>query len=174
MTRYKYLVVLLVLVIASACGEAKQGRSAQSLPDNPENRTLLAKRYMTIIPPGELLHGAADIAVKSFPEKDRKLFLEIMYSKALEEAIYRFQLDKMVNKFTVGELQAMVAYYGTAAGKSAQEKLGSLAMETMTQLQVEVKKALEAAKKTPLAPQPQPAPPAPTEKKQPQGPSSKP
>ena len=60
MTRYKYLVVLLVLVIASACSEAKQGQPTQLLPDNQENRTLLAKRYLTIAPPDQLMHGAAD------------------------------------------------------------------------------------------------------------------
>ena len=171
MTRYKYLVVLLLLVIASACSEAKQGQPTQSLPDTPENRTVLAKRYLIIAPPGQLMHGAADIAVKSFPEQDRKIFLDVMYSKALEEAIYRFELDKMVNKFTLKELQALVAYYGAPEGKSAQEKLGSLTMEVMIQLQQEVKKAMEVAKKQQQAPQP--APPAPKERKQPQAPSSK-
>jgi hypothetical protein len=173
MTRHKYLVVLLLLVFASACSEAKQGQPTQSLSDTPENRTVLAKRYLTIVPPGELMHGAADIAVKSFPEPDRKIFLDIMYSKALEESIYRFQLEKMVNKFTINELQALVTYYGSPAGKSAQEKLGSLSMEVMTQLQHEVKKALEVAKKQQPAPQPQPAQPAPKEQKQPQTPTSK-
>ena len=47
----------------------------------------------TVKPPAELMHGAADIAVKSLPEQDRKIFLEVMYSKSLEETMYRFQLD---------------------------------------------------------------------------------
>ena len=168
MTRHKCLVVLLLLVIASACSEAKQSQPTQYLPDNPENRTVLAKRYLIIAPPGELMHGAADIAVKSFPEQDRKIFLEVMYSTALEEAMYRFELDRMVNKFTLNELQALVTYYGSPEGKSAQEKMGSLSMEVMTHLQQEVKKAMEVAKKQQSAPQPQPAPPAPKEQKQPQ------
>ena len=172
MTRHKYLVVLLLLVLAAACSEAKQGQPTQSLPDNPENRTVLAKRYLIIAPPGELMHGAADIAVKSFPEQDRKIFLDVMYSKALEDAMYRFELDRMVNKFTLNELQALITYYGSPEGKSAQEKLGSLMMEAMTQLQQEVKKGMEVAKKP--QPAPQPAPPAPKEQNQPQAPASKP
>ena len=171
MTRHTCLVVLVLLVMASACSEAKQGQPTQSLPDNPENRTLLAKRYLTIAPPGELMHAAADIAVKSFPEPDRKIFLEVMYSKALEEAMYRFQLERMVNNFTLHELQALVTYYGSPEGKSAQEKLASLSMEVLTQLQQEVKKAMEVAKKPQPGPQPQPAPPAPKEQKPPQAPS---
>jgi hypothetical protein len=173
MARHKYLVVLLLLVIASACSEAKQGQPTQSSPDTPENRTVLAKRYLIIAPPGELLHSAADIAVKSFPEPDRKIFLDVMHSKALEDAIYRFILDKMVNKFTLKELQALVMYYGSPEGKSAQEKLGSLTMEVMPQLQHEVKKAMEVAKKQQPTPQQQAAPPAPKEQKPPQAPSSK-
>jgi hypothetical protein len=92
-----------------------------------------------------------------------------MYSKALEEVMNRFELDRMVNKFTLNELQALVTYYGSPEGKSAQEKLGSLMMEVMTQVQQEVKKAMEVAKKQ--QPAPQPAPPAPEEQKQPQAPS---
>ena len=155
MTRHKYLIVLLLLVIVSACSEAKKSQPTQSLPDNPENRTMLAKRYLVIAPPGELMHGAADVAVKSFPEQDRKIFLDVMYSKALEEAMYHFELDKMVNKFTAKELQALVTYYGSPEGKSAQNKLGSLTMEILTHLQQEVKKAMEVAKKQQLAPSPQ-------------------
>jgi hypothetical protein len=44
-------------------------------------------------------------------------------------------------------------------------------MEVMTQVQQEVKKAMEVAKKQ--QPAPQPAPPAPEEQKQPQAPSGK-
>ena len=73
----------------------------------------------------------------------------------------------MVNKFTIDELQAMVTYYGSPQGKSAQEKLGSLTMEVMTQLQQEVKKAMEAAKKQQPPPPAQAAPPAPKEQKTP-------
>jgi hypothetical protein len=174
MTRYQYLVVLLLLVIVSACSEAKQDHLTQSMPDTPENRTVLAKRYLTIASPGELLHGAADIAVKSFPEQDRKIFLDVMYSKSLEETMYRFELDNLVNKFTLNELQALVTYYGSTGGKSAQQKLGSLTMDVLRQTQEEVKKAMEVAKKQQPIPQPQPAPPAPKEQKQPQAPSSKP
>jgi hypothetical protein len=173
MTRYKYLVVLLLLVIASACSEAKQDHLTQSLADTPENRTVLAKRYLTVAPPGELMRGAADIAVKSFPEQDRKIFLDVMYSKSLEETLYRFELDSMVKKFTLKELQALVTYYGSPEGKSAQEKLGSLMMELMGQMQQEVKKAMEVTKKQQPNPQAQPAPAAPKEQKQPQAPASK-
>jgi|GEM_PF-5385044 len=174
MTRYKYLVVLLLLVIASACSEAKQDNLSQSLPDTPENRTAVAKRYLAISPPGELLHGAADIAEKSIPEQDRKIFLAVMYSKPLEDTIYRFELDNLVNKFTLKELQALVTYYGSPEGKSAQKKIGALTMDVLFQTQKEVKKAMEMAKGQQPTPPAQPAPPAPQEPKQPQPPSSKP
>ena len=166
MTRVRFFMVILLVVMASAC----TSQSAKSLPDTPENRTMLAKRYLNFAPPGELMHSAADIAVKSFPEPDRKIFLDVMYSKALEETIYRFELDKMVNKFTVDELQALVTYYGSPQGKSAQEKLGSLTMEVMTQLQQEVKKAMEMAKNQ--QPPPQAAPPAPKQPKEQKTPPS--
>jgi hypothetical protein len=170
MTRYKYLVALLLLVIASSCSEPKQSQPTQSWPDTPENRTDLAQRYLIIASPAELLHGAADIAVKSFPEPDRKIFLDVMYSKALEDTIYRFELDEMVSKFTTNELQALVTYYGSPEGKSAQEKLGSLRRTVIIQIQQEMKKAMEMAKKQQQVPQS--APPSSQEQKRPQAPSN--
>lgn len=172
MGKLKYFLVLLLCVTVSACSEGRQSESAKPLPDTPGNRTMLAKRYLDLAPRAELMHAAADMAVKSIPEQDRKIFLAVMYSKPLEESMYRFELDKLVNNFTVGELQAMLTYYGSREGKSAQAKLGPLMMEIMTQLQQEVKKAVEAAKKQQPAPQVQAAPSAPKEQKEQKTPSS--
>jgi len=61
------------------------------------------------------MRGAADIAVQSFPEQDANLF-GCYVSKALEETMYRFELDSMVKNFTLSELQALVTYYGSPGG----------------------------------------------------------
>jgi hypothetical protein len=49
MARFKYLVFLLLVVMAAACSEARQGQPTQSLPDNPENRAVVANRYLEIM-----------------------------------------------------------------------------------------------------------------------------
>jgi hypothetical protein len=44
MTARRYIIVILLVMMVSACSNANQGQSAKSLPDNPENRTITAKR----------------------------------------------------------------------------------------------------------------------------------
>ena len=61
------------------------GKSS-SLPDNPENRTAAAKRYMEAMPPKEMLQGLATKVTPNLPEKDRKAFTEVMNSGDLETA----------------------------------------------------------------------------------------
>ena len=55
----------------------------------------------------------------------------------------------MVKNFTVGELKALVAFYGSPEGRSANEKFPTYMRETIPQIQQEVKKAMEVAQKPP-------------------------
>ena len=55
----RYLLVILVMVMASACSDTRPGQSAKSLPDNPENRTVLAKQYLEIMKPKDMLQSVA-------------------------------------------------------------------------------------------------------------------
>jgi hypothetical protein len=107
------------------------------------------------------------------PENDRKVFMEIMNSQDIEKATYRFSLDGLVKHFTVDELNAMVAFYGSPAGQAASKKFSPYMGEIMPQIQQEVKKALEEVKKQEVpkvqpVPKAQPAPPGEKEKKAPQ------
>jgi Uncharacterized protein conserved in bacteria (DUF2059) len=167
----RYLLVILVMVMASACSDTRPGQSAKSLPDNPENRTVLAKQYLEIMKPKDMLQSVAGRVVPRLPEKDRKPFTDIMNSPAIEESAYRITLDGLVKHFTVGELNAMLAFYGSPDGQSASKKYGSYLGEIMPQIQQEVKKAVaevekQQAPQKPAAPGPQTGPPASMEKQQ--------
>jgi len=173
MTRVRYLIVILLVVIASACSDARQGQSAKSLPDNPENRTLAAKRYLEVMPPKAVLQGMANKAAASLPETDRKAFMEVMSSQGAEKAAYRILLDGLVKHFTVNELNTMVAFVESPELKSAYQKFGVYMGEAMPQIQQELKKALDDAQKQgepkePLKSKAPPGePPAPKEQREP-------
>jgi hypothetical protein len=147
MTSLRYLFVILVVVVASACSDARQGQPAKSLPDTQENRTVVAKRYLEAMPPKDFLHVLAGRVAQTLPENDRKAFMEVMASQGIEEAAYRITLDALVKDFTVGELNAMVAFYGSPDGQSAVKKFGPLMAGVMPQIQQEVKKALAEVSK---------------------------
>ena len=148
MRKVRNLLVVGLLLMASACADNKQ---VKSLPDNPENRATAAKHYLKAMPPKEMLQSLATRVVPNLPEKDRKAFVEVMESADLEKAADRITLEGLVKNFTVGELNAMTAFYGSPEGKSASKKFGPYMMGVMPQIQQEVKKAMDARPKEPEA-----------------------
>jgi hypothetical protein len=158
MRRVRNLLVIGLLLMASACADTGQ---VKSLPDNPENRATAAKQYLKAMPPKEMLESLATRVSPNLPEKDRKAFVEVMESADLEKAADRITLEGLVKNFTVGELNAMTAFYGSPEGKSAAKKFGPYMMGVMPQIQQEVKKAMDEKQKPEPKGQPEAgAPPA--------------
>jgi hypothetical protein len=174
MTKVKYLVVILMVCLASACTNTGPGQSAKTLPDNRENRTMLAKRYLEVMTPKEMLQGLANRIAPHLPEKERQPFIEVMNSPGIEQASHRILLDSLVKNFSAGELRAMVTFYESPEGQSAYRKYGLYMGEIMPQIQKEVKKTLETAQKQPGPGEPPKthAPPGEPGKKEPQKPKS--
>jgi hypothetical protein len=177
-TGIRCLMTVVLVVMASACSDTGQSQSAKALPDNPENRIVVAKKYLEVMPPKELLHEVATRVAPTLPEKNRKVFIDVMSSPAMEQAATQISLNGLVKYFTVDELNAMVAFYGSPTGKAAFKKFAPYMGEIMPQIQQEVRKAVEAANKEqeakePPAPKPQPEKPKQTEQKAPQPPQGK-
>ena len=167
MGRVKFLILILLVAMTAACTQ-----SPQSLPDNPENRTTVAKKYLEVMPPKELLQGVASRVAPTLPEDNRKVFMEVMNREDIQKAAYRIMLDSLVKNFTVAELNAMLAFYGSPEGQSAWKKFSPYMNEIMPPIQQEVRKAIAEANKQPetkepAAPQPQTGPPAAKEQKAP-------
>jgi hypothetical protein len=170
MTTVRYLIVMFLVVMVSACSDAKLGQSAKPLPDNPENRTALANRYLEAMPTKIMLRGIARREVQRFPEKERKPFMEIMESPGIEKETNRIMLDGLVKTFTAGELNAMVTFYSSPDGQSSLKKFGPFMATVMPQIEEKVKKDLaESQKQTESKEPPKPqAPQEPAGKKAPQ------
>lgn len=174
MRRLRNFMIVGLALIVWACSDTGQ---VKSLPDNPENRIAAAKKSLEAMPPKELLQGMATRFAPNLPEKDRQPFLEVMGSADLEKAATRIMEEGLAKNFTVGELNAMTAFYGSPEGKSAAKKFGPYMAGVMPQIQQEVKKAMDekqklepkgqpeavdpkapAAPKAPVAPKASPAP----------------
>ena len=151
MRRVRYFLVMGLVLMASACADTGQ---VKSLPDNPENRTAAAERYLKAMPPKEMLQGLATRITPNLPEKDRAAFVEVMNSADLEKAASRITMEGLVKNFTVGELNAMTAFYGSPEGQSAAKKFGPYMAGVMPQIQQEIKKAMDEKQK--LEPKGQP------------------
>jgi hypothetical protein len=179
MRRVKYLMVIGLVLMASACSDTKQ---AKSLPDNPENRTEAAKRCLEALPAKDMLQGLTSRVAPNMPEKDRKVFVEVMSSADMEKAASSIMMEGLVKNFTVGELNAMTTFYGSPEGQSAYKKFGPYMAGIMPQIQQEVKKAMEEKQKQqgskdqpePVVPKASPAPQAPGAPKAPVAPQTSP
>jgi hypothetical protein len=155
--RGKYVLVILSLIIVAlvaACGEGKQSGGQAAGPDNEANRTAAAKEYLKAMPPAEILHGLAERVPPRMPEASRKAFMEFMSSKGMQDQTYQICLDALVKNFTVGELHALTAFFGSPDGKSASKKFGVYMSEVMPKIQQEVRAAMVKAEKESPAPQP--------------------
>jgi len=172
MARVTSLILILLVAMTAACTQ-----SPQSLPDNPEYRTTVAKKYLEVMPPKELLQGVAGRVAPTLSEDNRKVFTEVINREDIQKAAYGIMLDSLVKNFTVAELNAMVAFYGSPEGQSAWKKFSPYMNEIMPPIQQEVRKAVAAAMpKPPEAKEPavaQPKSGAPAAKEQKAPPSKK-
>ena len=162
-SRLCYLMTILLVVLASAC----TSQPAKPLADTPENRTAEAKRYLEAMPPKEMLREVANRVGPKFPENEQPIFKQVMASPAMEKAAYRITLEALVKDFTVGELKAMVDFFGSPEGHAAYQKFGTFMAETIPPIQQEVKKSMAALQNQPTPPGPT-APPAPKKPSKPQ------
>jgi hypothetical protein len=149
MPKMKSLLLPLILVLALACSEQKAPQPAAApaaVADNEESRQAAAKQYLEAVPPQELLSQMSEKVVKMLPEKSQKVFLEVMNSKSMQEATYRISLNGLVKHFTVAEIKAMAAFYGSPDGKSISKKFPAYMSEAMPLINQEVITALQKVK----------------------------
>jgi hypothetical protein len=141
MTRGKWLLAVLIMGLAVGCG-GPQSPGTTPKADTPENRKLAAERYLQAVPPRDLLHNMEVNMARRIPPPRRRLFMEAMSDKELEQAAYRIILAGLVQHFTPQELNAMAAFYGSPEGKSIQRKFGPYMADIMPQISGEVRKVL--------------------------------
>ena len=149
MLRVKSLLLLLVLLVAAACSEQKAPQpvaAAAAVADNEANRQAAAKEYLAVSPPQEMLTEMSGKVVKMLPEKSQKVFLEVMNSKSLQEATYNITLKALVKHFTVSELKAMTAFYGSPEGRAIHKKFGDYMADVMPEVNKKVIAALQKVK----------------------------
>ena len=184
MTKGKWILALFLIILAAACGD--KPTSTAPVADTPENRKAAAKHYLEAVPSQELLKNITGSMLQRLPEQHRKQFQEAMDNKELLKNISHITEDGLVKHFTPDEINAMAAFFGSPAGKSARDKFSVYMTEIMPQVNGEVKKVFakmqeqpkkEAEKEgAPKADQPKAGPPKPEQAKpaQPETPKPKP
>jgi hypothetical protein len=170
-----FFLTILIMALAAACGESKQPGSQPAVADNEANRTAAAKKYLEAMPPTDLLGDMAAKIAPNLPEQNRKQFTDLLLSKEMQDKTYSICLEGLVKHFTVGELNALTAFFGSPEGKAARKKFGVYMTEVLSKINQDVRGAMEkVTEKEPPAPkEPQGLKEAPGPKK-PQAPAKAP
>ena len=138
MTLGKWFLALFLIILAVGCGD--KSTSTAPMADTPENRKAAAKLYLEAVPPEDLLRSITGNMVQKMPEPARKQFLDALADKELLKHIYGISEIAMVKHFTPDEMNAMAAFFGSPAGKSARAKFTPYMQEMLPQISEEVKK----------------------------------
>ena len=91
--------------------------------DELSKRLVLAKEYFDIFPMDVEINEAIDELVLNVPKTDRVLFKTILQRHIKIPRIIAVSEMAMAETFTEAELKAMIAFYGTAEGKSIRAKM---------------------------------------------------
>ena len=189
MLKSKWMLALFLIILAAACGDkptSPPGASTSAGPvaDTPENRKAAAQKYLEAVPPQELLQNITGNMIQRMPEETRKEFQDALNDKALLEKTYQISETALIKHFTPDEINAMAAFFGSPAGKSARAKFSGYMREIMPQVNTEMKpiftKLQEKAKQTqppagahpPVTPKTEPAKPGPAPPAKPETPAT--
>jgi hypothetical protein len=85
---------------------------------------------------------------ETMPDSVRQSFVRAMTDDLDLEPVKDAMVSSMVKHFTVGEINALTAFYGSAEGKSVMKKFGLYMADVMPVVQAETNKALAKAKQS--------------------------
>jgi hypothetical protein len=124
--------------------KAEEAKSANPAPDTRERRLQLAERMHEIWSTRERINRALERMAQRYPESERDSFINAMQLAIDYGRIEEKSIDAMTRTFTVAELEAMVDYYGSEAGQSAENKRSIYQDRIQPVIQTMIDKALMA------------------------------
>ena len=119
-----------------------QTKPATSVADTPANRLAAAKRYLKSVPPMEMVQESVDQLSVRLPEDRREDFKQALAKVLQSERIEKITLDAVTKHFTVREINALAAFYGSPEGRSITKKFSTYMADVMPSIQEELSKVL--------------------------------
>ncbi|RPI16503.1 MAG: DUF2059 domain-containing protein [Acidobacteriales bacterium] len=117
--------------------------AAQGLPDTPANRAAAAQRYLKAVPPSELVADTLDRVASQVPDDRREEFKKALAKVVKSERIEKLTREALIKHFTVREINALTAFYGSPEGRSITKKFGAYLADVMPAMQQELSNAIE-------------------------------
>ena len=115
----------------------------QSALDTPANRLAAAKRYLKAVPPMELVGESLNQLAGQIPEERREEVKKTLTEVITSERIEKITLEAITKHFTVKEINALAAFYGSPEGRSISKKFTAYMADVMPAIQQELAKAVD-------------------------------
>jgi hypothetical protein len=131
----KRIILITLLAVPWAFG--------QQVADTPANRLAAAKRYLQAVPPAEMVAETVDRVAAQLPEERREEFKKALSKVVSSERIEALTLQAVTKHFTVKEINALAAFYGSPEGRSITKKFGDYMADVMPAIQEELAGAME-------------------------------
>jgi hypothetical protein len=131
----KRIILITLLAVPWAFG--------QQVADTPANRQAAAKRYLKAVPPSEMVADTLDRVAGQVPEERREEFKKALSKVVSSERIEALTLEAVTKHFTVKEINALAAFYGSPEGRSITKKFGAYMADVMPAIQEELSAAME-------------------------------
>jgi hypothetical protein len=133
----------MVLFCVAAWGQTPA--PPRAVADPPANRLEAARRYLKAVPPLELVKETVDQLAQKVPEDRREEFRKVLAQMVHSEHIEKITLDAIVKHFTVKEINALAAFYGSPEGRSISKKFNAYMADVMPAIQQELAGAMTGA-----------------------------
>ena len=92
--------------------------------EQEDKRLELSRKMHEIWPVRPKVEAALDAVAEQMPEADRVRFKAALRQTIKFDALEQTSIDAMAEIFTVKELEAMIAFYGSKEGRSVSHKTG--------------------------------------------------
>ena len=135
---FLFLVFSLCLTNASA--------DVKPIKDTTQNRIAEANRYLSVMPPKDMLIDVVQKISVQIPVHNRQLVIDMMIKHLDLDKFTSILRDSMVRNFTAEELQALANFYGSPIGRSAMKKYGQYTADAMLHIQSLMIDAFQKAK----------------------------
>ena len=121
--------------------------AGQTSADTPANRRVAAQRYLKAVPATDLVADTVERVAGQLPEERREEFKKALVKVVKAERLENITLEALVKHFTVKEIDALAAFYGSPEGRSITKKFGAYLADVMPAIQEELAGAIEAIQK---------------------------
>ncbi|MGH6905862.1 MAG: DUF2059 domain-containing protein [Geminicoccaceae bacterium] len=114
--------------------------------DDLANRRAAAERYEATMPIAKMLDESIQQMALSLPNHQRDTLFAQIRQAVDDEQLRAIALDKMAAVFTVEELDALTAFYGSTVGQSIVTKFPVYMAEMLPVIELEVARAARSLK----------------------------